>query len=194
MSRENTSGKKAFINLLIPPRVREVKITEVLPCLAAEDRIRVVGTINEKVSDLLPVIYLYIPQATYSNESDSVSFMFEEHLITIFGEGKITATNLKNREEAEKVLNHVKELLNRAAIYVSRCGVPPLEVIKSKPKVSPLEASRLLPGKDCGECGVSTCYSFAIKLTLGESKISDCPHLSESSRRELQKKIHFIQI
>lgn len=194
MSHESTSGRKAFINLLIPPRVKEVKITEVLPCLAAEDRIRVVSTINEKVNDLLPVIYLYLPQATYSSESDSVSFMFEGHLITIFGEGKITATNLKNREEAEEVLNHVKELLNRADIYINKHGTPPPEMIKSKPKVSPLEANRLLPGKDCGECGVSSCYSFAVKLTLGESKVSDCPHLNENSRRELQKKIHYIQL
>ncbi|MEM1658607.1 MAG: (Fe-S)-binding protein [Candidatus Jordarchaeales archaeon] len=194
MSNKNTGGKGSFINLLIPPRVREVKITEVLPCLAAEDRIRVVGNTGEKLSDLLPVIYLYLPQATYSRESDSVSFMFEEHLITVFGEGKITATNLKDKDEAIRTLNYVKDLLNRAAIYVSRHGVPSLELMSSKPKVNPIEINKALPKKDCGKCGVSTCYGFAVKLALGECKPSMCPYLDANSQKELQKKIHFIQI
>ncbi|MBS7288103.1 MAG: hypothetical protein KIH01_05005 [Candidatus Freyarchaeota archaeon] len=193
MTHEKT-GKGSFINLLIPPKVKEVRITEVLPCLAAEDRIRVVGNTGEKLSDLLPVIYLYLPQATYSRESDSVSFMFEEHLITIFGEGKITATNLKDRGEAVRILNYVKDMLNRAAVYVSRHGTPSPELISSKPKVSPIEINKILPKKDCGECGVSTCYGFAVKLALGESKPSECPHLGANSQKELQRRIHFIQI
>ncbi len=194
MTHEKAGSRGSFIKLLIPPRVREVKITEVLPCLAAEDRIRIVGNTGEKLSDILPVIYLYIPQATYSRESDSVSFMFEEHLITIFGEGKITATNLKDRDEAMRILNYVKDLLNRAAVYVIRYGTPTPEFISSKPKVNPIEINKILPKKDCGECGASTCYGFAVKLALGECEPSQCLYLDANGRKELQKKIHFIRI
>ncbi|MGQ9723224.1 MAG: (Fe-S)-binding protein [Candidatus Jordarchaeum sp.] len=184
----------SLINLLIPPKIKEVKISEVLPCLTSSERIRVVGTTNEKLDDLLPAIYLYLPQATYNKQSESMSFMFEEHLITIFGAGKITVTNLRDREEAENILRYVKELLNRASIYVNRHGKPSPELIGSKTKLSPLEINNFLPKKDCGECGVSTCYGFAIKLATGENSPRDCPYLSSEKFVELQKKIHVIQI
>ncbi|MEM3586837.1 MAG: (Fe-S)-binding protein [Candidatus Jordarchaeaceae archaeon] len=184
----------SLINLLIPPKIKEVKISEVLPCLTSSERIRVVGTTDASLDDLLPAIYLYLPQATYNKQSESMSFMFEEHLITIFGAGKIAVTNLKDKEEAEKILEYVKDLLNRASIYVNRYGKPSPELIGSKTKVSPLEINKFLPKKDCGECGVSTCYGFAIKLATGETSTRNCPYLNREKIAELEKKIHVIQI
>jgi ArsR family metal-binding transcriptional regulator len=184
----------SLINLLIPPRVKEIKISEVLPCLTSSERIRVVGTTSENLDDLLPAIYLYLPQATYNRQSESMSFMFQEHLITIFGAGKITVTNLKDREEAESILRYVKDLLNRASIYVNRHGKISPELISSKTKLSPIEINKFLPKKDCGECGVSTCYGFAIKLATGENSPRACPYLDSEKSAELEKKIHVIQI
>lgn len=184
----------SLINLLIPPKIKEIKISEVLPCLTSSERIRIVGSTDESLSDLLPILYLYLPQSTYSRQSDSVSFMYEEHLITVFGAGKITVSNLKDRDEARRVLEYVRDLLNRASIYLSQCGNPPQELVDRKPKVSPLELNKFLPKKDCGKCGVSTCYGFAVKLALGECNPNDCPYLKGEEAKKLRKKIHTIQI
>jgi ArsR family metal-binding transcriptional regulator len=36
-----------------------------------------------------------------------------------------------------------------------------------------------LPHKDCGECGVKDCESFAKALLKGKKAVSDCPYIKE---------------
>jgi len=38
------------------------------------------------------------------------------------------------------------------------------------------EATRSLPGRDCGACGAPTCAAFAEDLVMGRAGASDCPH------------------
>ena len=40
----------------------------------------------------------------------------------------------------------------------------------------------LLPRSNCKACGQPTCYTFAIKLALGQVKLADCPTLQEPER------------
>nr|MDO8063417.1 (Fe-S)-binding protein [Candidatus Freyrarchaeum guaymaensis] len=182
----------SLIDLLSPARVKGFKIVEVLPCMAGPEKIRVIARVKEELHDVLPVIYLYLPQATYNEEASSVSFMYCDHLVTVFGEGKVTVTNLKDEDEARKVVGYVVDLANRAFRYLERVGKPPAEAVKSKPKVSPVKLVELLPRTNCGDCGESSCYSFAIKLATCEKDPSDCPHLER--RSEVVKLLHPIII
>jgi acetyl-CoA decarbonylase/synthase complex subunit gamma len=54
-------------------------------------------------------------------------------------------------------------------------------------KTSPITVYRLLPGRNCGECGVPTCMAFAFRLLEGVSEPGECPHLTEENRDELLK-------
>jgi ArsR family metal-binding transcriptional regulator len=38
------------------------------------------------------------------------------------------------------------------------------------------EATRALPGRDCGSCGAPSCIAFAEDLVLGRAGATDCPH------------------
>jgi 4Fe-4S ferredoxin len=38
---------------------------------------------------------------------------------------------------------------------------------------------KLLPNTNCKQCGESTCYSFALKLTASQKKLADCSQLYE---------------
>ena len=42
-----------------------------------------------------------------------------------------------------------------------------------------MEVYKLLPGTNCKQCGQPTCYTFALKLTLGQIELTDCPVLQE---------------
>ncbi len=44
-----------------------------------------------------------------------------------------------------------------------------------------LQIFKLLPNKNCGECGVPTCLAFAMKLAAKTSEPGACPYISESS-------------
>jgi acetyl-CoA decarbonylase/synthase, CODH/ACS complex subunit gamma len=39
--------------------------------------------------------------------------------------------------------------------------------------------------KNCKECGVPTCFAFALKLSKGQAELSACPHLDPMVRQEL---------
>jgi acetyl-CoA decarbonylase/synthase, CODH/ACS complex subunit gamma len=46
---------------------------------------------------------------------------------------------------------------------------------------------KLMPKKaGCKECGFPTCFAFAMKLAIGGTKVSACPHLSDEVRAEIE--------
>ena len=48
-----------------------------------------------------------------------------------------------------------------------------------------LDIYKLLPKKNCKECGVPTCLTFAMKLASGKADIELCPYLDESAKAVL---------
>lgn len=44
---------------------------------------------------------------------------------------------------------------------------------------------KLLPKKNCGDCGVPTCMAFAMQVAAKQKSIEDCPHISEEAKAEL---------
>ncbi len=41
-----------------------------------------------------------------------------------------------------------------------------------------IEILKMLPKKNCGECGVPTCLAFAMKVAAGQEEIGKCPYVS----------------
>jgi len=60
-----------------------------------------------------------------------------------------------------------------------------------KPKVAALTLYKLLPKTNCKQCGLSSCFTFAISLNQGKKNPEDCPPLSqpefEGDRQALTK-------
>ena len=48
--------------------------------------------------------------------------------------------------------------------------------------LKPLEIYKLLPKKNCKECGDPTCLTFAMKLSGGKAKPEACPYLDEHAK------------
>lgn len=51
--------------------------------------------------------------------------------------------------------------------------------------LSGLDIFKMLPKKNCGECGVPTCLAFAMKLAAGQAEIDACPYVTEEIKEEL---------
>lgn len=45
-----------------------------------------------------------------------------------------------------------------------------------------LDIYKLLPKKNCGECGSPTCLAFAMKLAAKKVSLEDCPYVSEEAK------------
>lgn len=48
-----------------------------------------------------------------------------------------------------------------------------------------IQIFKLLPRKNCGECGVPTCLAFAMNLAGGKAELDKCPYVSEEARENL---------
>lgn len=51
--------------------------------------------------------------------------------------------------------------------------------------LSGIEIFKLLPKKNCGECGVPTCLAFAMNLAQGKAELDACPYISDEAREKL---------
>ena len=45
-----------------------------------------------------------------------------------------------------------------------------------------LDIYKLLPKKNCKECGDPTCLTFAMKLASGKGDVEKCPYLDENAK------------
>ncbi len=170
---------------MLKSRVEKIEFSEILPCLADSARIRIVADTNIKLEEVLPVLYLYIPNSTYSSKAGSLSYMLGPHLVTLFVSGKIAITYLKDEEEARQLLEIIKNLINRAFAYIEEKGKIGEEQIKAKKKLSPIEVYSLLPRTNCKECGEESCYTYAVKLVSQERALEDCkPLLKDSVKKK----------
>ncbi len=54
-------------------------------------------------------------------------------------------------------------------------------------EIGPMDVYRMLPGDNCGDCGVKTCMGFATELIERRAEVDDCPPMTEpenESQRE----------
>ena len=51
--------------------------------------------------------------------------------------------------------------------------------------LSGLEIYKLLPKKNCKECGPPTCLAFAMQLASGKASLDACPYVSDEARAAL---------
>ncbi|RMG00697.1 MAG: DUF3786 domain-containing protein [Nitrospirae bacterium] len=50
-----------------------------------------------------------------------------------------------------------------------------------------IDVYKQLPGKNCGECPQNTCMAFALAIVKGEADPSECPYVSEETRKVLSE-------
>jgi len=183
---------KDFLGLLFPEvLVKKIEIKEITPCTADPERIKFLAQTDKSIGDVLPIIYLSIPNAKYSEKLGALSYTHQQHLITMFSTGRIGMTYVKDRKEAEQLVEEAKSLINRAFLYLKTHGKLNSKLIESKKELSPMKIYEKLPKTNCKECGEDGCYVFGVKLLSGEKQLSQCPYVD---LHELEKMLQPIRI
>ena len=181
-----------FMKLLFPEvLVKKIKINEVTPCLSEPDRIKFLAQTDKPIGDILPILYLYVPNAKYSEKLGALSYTHQQHLVTMFSTGKIGMTYVKDREEAEQLIAESKNLINKAFIYLKSHGEPDEKLFELKKQANPMKIYEKLPKTNCKECGEEGCYVFGVKLLSQERNLSQCSHIDV---KEFEKMLHPIRI
>jgi len=177
---------KGFMKLLFPEvLVKKIEITEITPCLADADRIKFLAQTDKPLGDVLPILYLYIPNAKYSERLGVLSYNNQRHLVTMFSTGKIGMTYVKDRNEAEQLVAEAKSLINRAFIYFKSHGKLDEKLFELKKQANPMQIYEKLPKTNCKECGEDSCYVYGVKLLSGEKDLTQCPYADTSELRRM---------
>ena len=53
--------------------------------------------------------------------------------------------------------------------------------------LSGIQIFKMLPKKNCKECGCPTCMAFSMKVAQGAMKIEQCPHVSSEAMEALSE-------
>ncbi|MEM0096611.1 MAG: (Fe-S)-binding protein [Candidatus Bathyarchaeia archaeon] len=169
--------------------VRKIEIKEISPCTADPERIKFLAQADKPLEDVLPILYLAIPNAKYSEKLGALSYMYQQHLITIFANGRISMTYVKDRNEANQLVEEARWLINRAIIYLKTHGKPSPEIVQAKKELTPVKIYEMLPKTNCKMCGEQGCFAFAAKLLNGEKTLQDCPPLDYKEHNKLKFQI-----
>ncbi|MBU0484461.1 MAG: acetyl-CoA decarbonylase/synthase complex subunit gamma [Proteobacteria bacterium] len=48
-----------------------------------------------------------------------------------------------------------------------------------------IQILKMLPKKNCGECGIPTCLAFAMKVAAGQTEIGECPYVTDEVKEQI---------
>ncbi|NLO31402.1 MAG: ArsR family transcriptional regulator [Methanosarcina mazei] len=168
---EKGADKTADISQAKPIEITEVR--QLLPCIAYSSKFRVIANIAPPPGGTLKVLEPLFPRGKYSDKIGALIIQKGEIITTVYGTGKVTMTMIKSEAEARESLQSLKNTINEAIAK----GVAPAP--REKVRVEPMEIYKYLPQTNCGKCGEQSCYTFAIKLMVGEIALDKCTPLKE---------------
>lgn len=149
------------------------------PCEPGAERYAATARLTVDISELMPYLNATLRGAVYLPEAHALTWKKGGHNIA-FHAYEIATSNAEDREGAEKELKGLIDLVNRT--WERRAEITPDTAMRQRP--TPMAIYKLLPNTNCKQCGESTCYSFALKLTASQKKIADCPPLFEPQYAE----------
>ena len=149
------------------------------PCDPGTERYAARARLNVDISEALPYLNAALRGAVYLPEAKALTWKKGGHNIA-FHAYEIAASNVEDRDGAEKELKGLIDLVNRT--WERRDEITPDTTTRQRP--TPMAIYKLLPNTNCKKCGEPTCYSFALKLTASQRKLADCPPLTEPQYAE----------
>jgi len=170
--------------------IEKFEVVDRSPCMADPERFKVVAKTFMNLEDILPVLFLALPNARYSESSRTMSYSFDRHNVVVGYNGDVAVTFIKDEEELKSLSEKITETINRALAYHASHPKIQATLLEEKKKLSPMLINSALPRTNCKECEESGYYSFASKLFMGEKNMTACPHLDAVKMRHLIQPIN----
>ena len=149
--------------------LEEIKITEIMPCLADPEKIRVIAEISDEIHEVFPYLNAILKGCIYNHPALTLTIKKDGKLFTLHAH-HITLAKIEDEKEAEEILKWLKDLINKT--YEEREQIEPNYSMAAELKA--LDIFKLLPGTNCKKCGELTCLAFAVKLVGREIEIGKC--------------------
>jgi ArsR family metal-binding transcriptional regulator len=171
--------------------LKDYKLRIVLSdCNPSSQKVNAIADLSENICEVLPYLNTVLKGLQYHGEEKILTVKRGGRLIT-FRPQQIALTKLEDEKEAREVMEELKQIINET--YGNRDHIKPIYTSRSIPR--PLDVFKLLPGKNCKECGEPTCMAFALKLINDEVEWRQCPFLLteefQTNRLKLMEAMNF---
>ena len=158
--------------------LRGYEIKQILPCIANPEWIRVKTELTDDISEVFPYLNAILKGAVYNPGGPTLTFHKETKMITLMPRA-INMAQVPDEEDAKRTLKWLKELIND--IWQRRSEITP---VYERRELSARAIADRLPGTNCKECGLPTCFAFAMNVIRGRKRLRDCPLLAFPEHRE----------
>lgn len=141
-----------------------------------------IAHLDQDIGDVIPYLNAELGGYQFTKDPPSVTFKHHGKLITVHPQ-KIAINALKDEDEATRIIEWIKELIND--VWERRYEIEPKFEGVKKPNI--VEIIKYLPKTNCKKCGLPTCMVFAVQLAEGGRSIDQCPELSPAQKNALEK-------
>ena len=152
----------------MPLREYTLKI-EFPPCDFSAQTVNAIAELSDDISEVLPYLNAIIEGCAYLPDAGILRFSKEGKVINLYP-NRIAVAKLKDKREAEQVIESLKKLINDT--YSRKSEIKPIYEGATELKVR--DIYNLLPRTNCKQCGLPTCFAFAAKLIKRQVGITKC--------------------
>ena len=155
------------------------------PCHPGEVEIlSVTACCTDDIKEVFPFLNAIMKGTIYDPKNQTLHFKLGGYGVTLYP-NKVLIAGLKNKNDAEKVLEELKSIINDT--YEKRNKIKPS--YKTRTKMDVLKIYKLLPRLNCGKCGLPTCMAFSASLISEEISIDRCTPLFTEEYGQTRKQI-----
>ena len=154
--------------------IHDYKVTKVRRNLCNPEWIVVSAELSGDISEGFPYLNAVVKNAVYTPEAQNLNFKMDAGAISLMPR-EMSVGQVTCEEDATKVLDYVKEMINDT--WERRTGITP--VYERKEEIKAKDIVNSLPKTNCRDCGLPTCFAFAVALLKGQKRLSDCSALSK---------------
>jgi len=154
------------------------------PCAPGTERFNAIARLVTDISGVLPYLNAVLRGAMYNPSAGALTWVRAGHRI-VFGAYQIALGDLKDREEAEAIMQQLVDTVNRT--WENHEEITPDHTAYRRP--APMLVYNLLPRTNCKACGQPTCFSFALKLVAGQVALDQCPPLLDADCADQRAKL-----
>jgi len=136
------------------------------------------------IGAVIPYLNATLESSLYVPDVPALSWRYEGHKAA-FWPDRVAVDGLESRAEAETVVRQLVDLVNET--WARRAELTPDTTVRQRRQ--PLELYRLLPRTNCGACGETTCFNFALQLAAGRAELPACAPLQEAGREAARQEL-----
>ncbi len=154
--------------------LRDYKITRVRRSFCNLEWITARTELSDDISEVFPYLNAVLKNAVCTPRVRSLNFKMDTGFISLMPQ-EIHVGQVLCEEDAIKVLDYLKELINDT--WERRESITPL--YERKGEIKAKDIVNFLPKTNCGDCGLPTCFAFAMAMMKGQKRLNDCSALSK---------------